>query len=477
MDVHRSFQLAGRLKASQEIIAEDRKVKSWKLWVWILGQQLTGTLVFYPGLLHSSLWIVMLFPLAAPAFHRSGTFASWTFDARDLSLHMMFPKDYSAFGLAQEQRPARVFMIISMLLRVGGFLSIYPISQAMRMFDVPEDRTEVQRTVGAEALVFMICLAFGFGGWCFFSRCFFLGISNDFSGAAEADPDLQQRVENKARDLSDQMFKSELKPTFKEYVMLHVDMLLFVWDLVSDVLAAWKFFELELYAFFAFQTAIMFMATWEECRVVRRLGSVQTVYFAVVESSMRGWPTDNLLAIMMQEKMIEAIPSSLLFAVASFFLPQSGGHQLLGRDISTLLYLFSLLKALTSMYSSTKAAYVLVHLDLGRHVAMAVERLGLPSAPVTQRAAGIPAQVGPSHRQGPGPSAEVVGPTFPPGIAPPPTAPPAAPTGKTPQPAAPAQPPWAAGTIRPAIQSSFDLSMPALPPIQVGAPRRAGDKE
>ena len=54
MDVHRSFQLAGRLKASQEIIAEERKVKSWKLWVWILGQQLTGALVFWPGLFHAS---------------------------------------------------------------------------------------------------------------------------------------------------------------------------------------------------------------------------------------------------------------------------------------------------------------------------------------------------------------------------------------------------------------------------------------
>ncbi|CAE7617120.1 unnamed protein product, partial [Symbiodinium sp. CCMP2456] len=498
-----SFQLAGRLKASQEILAEGHKVKSWKLWVWILGQQLTGALVFWPGLFHASLSIVMLLLLAAPALHRSGTFVSWTFDARDLSLHMMFPRDYSAFGLAQEQRPARWFIAISVLLRLGGFLSVYPMFMAMHMFgytpeimaqaarnaDEQQAATEINGAApyaAAMALGVLFCFSgCGICGCCFLSRCFCVG--NDFSGAAEADPDLQQRVEDRARDLSDQMYKSELKPAFKEYVMLHVDMLLFVWDLVSDGLAAWKFFELELYGFFAFQTAIMFMALWEETRVVRRLGNVQTVYCAVAESSMRGWPTDILLAIMMQEKMIEAIPSSILFGFASVYLPQSGGRQLLGHDISYLLYLISLFKTFTSMYNSTKAAYVLMHLDLGRHIAAAVERLGLPSAEGPARAAGMPAQVGPSHRQGP--PADLVGPpglanySALPGIAPPPTAPPAFPP-TTPQHEAPAQLPGASRKaaprvlIRPSILSSSQRpSMAALPPIQVGAPRRPVDKE
>ncbi|CAE7819616.1 unnamed protein product [Symbiodinium sp. CCMP2592] len=478
MDVHRSFQLAGRLKASQEIIAKDHIVKSWKLWVWILGQQLTGALVFWPGLFHASLSIVMLFFLAAPAFHRSGTFTSCSFDARDLSLHMMFPRGYSAFGLAQEQRPARWFMIISVLLRLGGLLSIYPMVMAMHICGyTPEIMAQAERNAGQQqtdsdmngAVSYAVAMAFGvmfcvsgcgICGCCVLSRCFCTG--NDFSGAAEADPDLQQRVEDRARDLSEQMRKSELKPASSQYVMLHVDMLLFVWDFVSDGLAAWKFFELELYGFFAFQVAIIFMALWEETRVVRRVGNLQTVYCAVAESSR------------------------ILFGFASVYLPQSGGLQLLGHDVSYLLYLFSLFKTFTSMYSSTKAAYVLMHLDLGRHIAVAVEHLGLRSAPGTVEEAGITAQVGPSHRQEP--PAQLVGPAaiansgLPPGVAPPPTHAPAFPAPVTLQHAAPAQPSAsqraaARFSIRPALSSSLRLSTAPLPPIQVGAPRRPVDKE
>ena len=445
----------------------------------------------------------MLFLLAAPAFHRSGTFTSWTFDARDLSLHMMFPRGYSAFGLAQEQRPARCFMIISVLLRLGGLLSIYPMVMAMHSFGyTPELMAQAERkaeqqqadsdmsgavsyaTAMAFGVMFCVC-GCGICGCCVLSRCFCVG--NDFSGAAEADPGLQQRVEDRARDLSEQMRKSELKPALKEYVMLHLDMLLFVWDFVSDGLAAWKFFERELYGFFAFQVAIIFMALWEETRVVRRVGNLRTVYCAVAESSMRGWPTDNLLAILMQEKMIEAIPSSILFGFASVYLPQSGGLQLLGHDMSYLLYLFSLFKTFTSMYSSTKAAYVLMHLDLGRHIAIAVERLGLPSAPGTVQEAGITAQVGPSHRQGP--PVQLVGPAalansaFPPGVAPPPTHAPAFPPPITLQHAAPAQPAASQRaaprfSTRPALSSSRRPSTAPLPPIQVGAPVRGPvDKE
>ena len=49
-----SFELAGRLKASQEIIKADHTDKSDKLWVWILGQNVTFPAVFTPVLIHPS---------------------------------------------------------------------------------------------------------------------------------------------------------------------------------------------------------------------------------------------------------------------------------------------------------------------------------------------------------------------------------------------------------------------------------------
>ncbi|CAE7447103.1 RE1, partial [Symbiodinium sp. CCMP2456] len=382
-----SFKLAGRLKASQEIIAEHHKVKSWKLWLWLLGQGLTAGLVFWPSVFHSSLSIVMLFLLAAPAFHR----------------------DYSALGLAEEQRPARWFLTISMLLRVGVFLSFYPLTRAMHVFGRTPEFVAQDAPNADQQQVSFGAMAFGIDDWLilclllwmlFLSRCFC--VRNDFSGAAEADPNLQKRIEGRARELSEQMRKSELPPTWKEYVMLHVDILLFVWDFVSDGLAAWKYFELELYGFLVFQIAIIFMTLWEETRVCRRLGTVLTVYSAVAESSMLGWPTDNLLAILMQEKMIEAFPSLMLLSFASSYLPQSGGRQLLGYDITYLWLAFTVFKVFTGIYSFTKAAYVLMHLDLDRHIAVHVERLGLPSAPSTTHSAGIPAQelhlLPPPHR-------------------------------------------------------------------------------
>lgn len=52
--MHTSFELAGRLKASQEIIKADHMDKSCKLLVWILGQNTTFALVFLPCFFHPS---------------------------------------------------------------------------------------------------------------------------------------------------------------------------------------------------------------------------------------------------------------------------------------------------------------------------------------------------------------------------------------------------------------------------------------
>ena len=340
-------------------------------------------------------------------------------------------------------------------------------------------------------------------GCCFFSRCFCVG--NDFSGAAEVDLAMQERIEDRARILSEQMRKSELKPTWKEYVMLHVDMMLFAWDFVSDGLAAWSLFNLEMYGFFACYLVIILMTLWEESRVMRKLGSVCTVYHAVAESIFRGWPTDNLFAILMQEKMIEAILSWLLF-VTLYQHQGLSSRYLLGYDITNYVLV---LKTLTCYFGSAKAAYVLLHLDLDGHIADAVDSLGLPSAPSRQHSSGMPAQPTQVPHLGQRPPAQLVGPAvladfparppgitprsvaptpaFPPGIVPPPSAPtPSAPfsqeKGSKHMPAqespnGPVAVPMQTQERPAEASASLRLSMPPLPPIQVGAPRGAVDQE
>ena len=458
---------------------------------------------------------MMLVLLAVPALHRAGSFFSGTFDARDVSLHMIFPKDYSAFGLASEQKPARGFVTISVMLRLGGSLSLFPLFVAPDMFGFTLYGHSTQNSVLPEYddgdINFTLALAFELGflaficvsccAWCFLPQCFCVG--NDFSGAAEADRGLQERVDDRARILAARMREADLKPTWKEYVMLHVEMMFFAWDFVSDGLAAWKFFELELFGFFAFQLVIILMTLWEESRVVRKLG-IRAVYLAVAESSLHGWATDNLLAIMMQEKLIEAPCSSILFLLASVQLPQSAERNLFPIKI---MYLFSLFKLFTSSYSCASAAYVFMHLDLDRHIAVAMEGLELPSARGAEKSSCMPVQ--PTQAHGRPQASSSIGrtcspcrlsgtptgnytaacgsyPAFPPGIVPPPAAPtPSAPClqggGLKHMPAQerpdePVQVP--ALESRPADAStSLRLSMPPLPPIQVGAPRGAVDQE
>ena len=358
---------------------------------------------------------------------------------------MVFPRDYSAFGLAKEQRPARWFMTISVLLRVGGCLSYLPLFWAAHGLGFTpaasaqntdeQGRTaqlqdgDMSRTLAAAFNIGMIILSLSACcGCCFLSQCFC--VENDFSGAATADLALQQRIEDRARVLSAQMRSAEFKPTWKEYVMLHVNMVLFVWDFVSDGLAAWTFFQQELYGFFTVQMVIIVATLWEESRVVRRLG-VRAVYHAVAESSSRGWASDTLLSIILQEKIIEAVPSSMLFGFASLYSQPAERRQLLGYDITLAYTIFTMFKIATSTYGSVNAAYVLMHLDLDRHIADAVERVGLPKAPRTGH------QGMPSHRP---PPAELVGPAVraeipgvPPGSAPTPA--PAAFPGIAPTPA------------------------------------------
>ena len=478
---------------------------------------------------------MMLLLLAVPALQRAGSFSSGTFDARDFSLHMVFPRDYSAFGLATEQMPARRFITISVMLRLGGLLSYLPLfvdadaygfttylsaalseqgSEQLQLFrdqqaeqvrrlqykenaqSVDSYRDINSALVQAFGVAYFAFLCISGCGCCFLSQGFCVG--NDFSGAAAADLALQERIDDRARILAARMREGDLKPTWKEYVRLHADMLLFAWDFVSDGLALWQFFELELFWLFAFQLVIILTTLWEESRVVRKLG-IRAAYRAVAESSSHGWATDNLMAIMMQEKLIQAPPSSILFEFASLHLPESAGRHLLGIDF---MFLFSRFKMFTSSFSSAWAAYVLMHLDLDRHIVVAVEGLGLPSARGGEKSSGMPVQPSQAHGPGHKPPAQLVGPAvlmdppafpprkitprhvapapaFPPEIAPCPATPPqSAPClqggGLKHMPAqeSPVQDPAASSCIH--KSKAFHASQP---PIQVGAPRGAADQE
>ena len=245
-------------------------------------------------------------------------------------------------------------------------------------------------------------------GWCSLSRC--MCQENEFSGAAPADPVLQQRIAERAEELSTRMRTSQLKPTWKEYILLHVEMVSFFFDLASDGLCAWRFFELKFYWLFGFQAGIIIFTFWAQSRVMRKLGDICAWYHAFAESSNRGWPTDTYLSIVVQEKLVEAPLASMLSAYAVMWLPPPTG---------TYDALLMVGKTLTSTYSSCKSAYNLLH--LGPHLDAVVKKL----EPLHGRyAARLQAQRGQAP-QPPSAPPQVVGhlppaayPLFPPGIQP-----------------------------------------------------------
>ena len=206
--------------------------------------------------------------VAALALHRSGAFAPCKADVRALPLNMIFPQDYSAFGLAQAQRPARMFFIMTFVLSMMGLVAacyVFYVSSnpdAISVFtpELIQARQQLQQQLQLQArmegeqdmstttvhpmimkatdvlqpvLLVATFLLFCLGSllyvtvcmWCVMSRCFCA--ANDFSGAAVADTVLQQRISDEARELSTRISSFQRKPLFKERALLYLDMAFF----------------------------------------------------------------------------------------------------------------------------------------------------------------------------------------------------------------------------------------------------------
>lgn len=118
--------------ASHQILAEEQKFKSWKVWFSILGLSLTVRDLSMIGRVHFGVYLGVLAVMYTLAGHRAGLFASRNRckdGLRLLSLKLLHPENYSAFGLSQQQTPARAFIVICLLLRtlggIGGQLYIF----------------------------------------------------------------------------------------------------------------------------------------------------------------------------------------------------------------------------------------------------------------------------------------------------------------------------------------------------------------
>ena len=364
---------------------------------------------------------------------------------RPAPLYVIFPQNYSAFGLAKGQRPARVFMVILALLGLPGVGMIF---QAF----IITDPSFVGWT--AEGALFFRIGMWGAAlfscGWYMLSGCFFC--APRFSGAALADRSLQERIASKSEILSGKMASKQEKPNWMEYGMLHLEMLLFAADFVSDGLAGWQFLQGEMYVLFALQLGIVLVSLWAETRQMRRHGNLMTWCRAFTESSRYGWPTDEFLAIMLMEKSVEAPLTFLLqgYAVWAVSLQAMATE---GRSVA-----FFHGKLALAAFGVAKGAYVLIHLDLARHLhavqedAAAILGAAAPTAPsnlVSPPAVELPPAMADAQPAAPQSGAQDAG-AFPPGLSPPPPR----------------------------------ASMPPLPPlpglegvIQVGKPRGFVDRE
>ena len=303
-----------------------------------------------------------------------------------LSLQMFFPKDYSALGLAKHQRPARKFMCASMLLKmfcaIAWIILFIGTKYGLLSFSQPESQEwpRFQTTGLVTALVVflwyivLLMLQLAFIMYFIYSGCFC--VPTRFSGAADINLAVQEQVDQKAKIIESQLQQGKVKASTLDRVMLHVDMLFFAFDFISDGFAAWKYFELEMYGLCGTQIGILILAIAAETRVFRNFRKHrQSGFFqAFIESSQAGHGTDEYLCIMMREKSVEAPLSFLLTSYAVLWVPSSIAIEstLVPSQIRTIsksgeaFMIYITIKSVLGAYSTVKAAYVMMHLDLER---------------------------------------------------------------------------------------------------------------
>jgi len=302
-----------------------------------------------------------------------------------LSLQMFFPKDYSALGLAKHQRPARKFMCASMLLKMFCAIAWIILSIGAKYgltFSQPEsqDVPSFQTTGPVPALVVtllyivMFALLSAFIMYFIYAGCFC--VPTRFSGAADINLAVQEQIDQKAKIIESQLQQGKVKASTLDRVMLHVDMLFFAFDFISDGFAAWKYFELEMYGLCGTQIGILILALVAETRVFRNFRKHrQSGFFqAFIESSQAGHGTDEYLCIMMREKSVEAPLSFLLSSYAAMWIPSSIAIEsnLVPSQIRTIsrsgeaFLIYTVIKMVLGAYGTVKAAYVMMHLDLER---------------------------------------------------------------------------------------------------------------
>eukprot|EP00434_Breviolum_minutum_P004546 symbB.v1.2.004009.t1/scaffold225.1/size261367/10 len=390
----KTFVITSRLKASQQITAEDveLRLQSRKLWFCLVGETISLSMFTLLGQFHVAFYLGAIVILIILAWDRAyllncdcGFLANLN-RLNALSLQMFFPKDYSALGLAKHQRPARKFMCASMLLKmfcaIATIILFIGTEYGLLTFSQPESQERPRfQTTGlltdlCETLYYIVILTFqlAFIMYFIYAGCFC--VPTRFSGAADINLAVQEQIDQKAKVFASQLQKGEMKASTLDRVMLHVDMFFFAFDFISDGFAAWKYFELEMYGLCATQIGILILAIVAETRVFRNLRKHrQSGFFgAFIESSQAGHGTDEYLCIMMREKSVEAPLSFLLSSYAAMWIPSSIAIEsnLVPSQIRTIsrsgeaFLIYTVIKMVLGAYGTVKAAYVMMHLDLER---------------------------------------------------------------------------------------------------------------
>ena len=390
----KTFLITSRLKASQQIIAEDidLRLQSRKLWLCLVGEEVSLSIPSVLGQFHVGFYLGAIVILIILAWDRAGLlnfhcgFLANLNRLNALSLQMFFPKNYSALGLAEHQRPARKFICASVLLKISCGIGWVLLFVGTRYGPLTFSQPEAQEMPPSQATrpiivvislfwsIVLISILLAQIMWLVYAGCFC--VPTRFSGAADINLAAQEQIAQKAKIIESQLQKGEIKASTLDRVMLHVDMLLFAFDFITDAFGAWKYFELELYGLCTTQIGILILAIVAETRVFRNFRKHrQSGFFqAFIESSQAGLGTDEYLCIMLREKSVEAPLSLLLTSYAAMWVPSSIAieSKMVPSQIRTIsrsgeaFMIYTTIKLVLGVYGTVKAAYMMMHLDLER---------------------------------------------------------------------------------------------------------------
>ena len=357
---------------------------------------------------------------------------------RTASLAMIFPENYSAFGLAAKQQPAKWFVSLALIVRLMPFgvlacrvwweRQVTPVQILdglwgmagnvwMSDFAVYLESfrtapfTEQMNILVVGVLVCFISAPLYGGAVLLFCSFIWPSAAKDIFGVAEKNIDLQERAAREARKLSNHFVARGGQASWKERSSVCMSIFFYIMDFFLDANCAMQLWNIELYVFFTLQLVVIFTALLVQSRLLRRQGGWKALGQGLCDSWQFGLPADTLLLVTVREKTVEA-PLSFLLQSCAFYhmytekMRRADGVGVDQREAETLELTSFAVSMIFSLYGMTSAAYVHMHLDVGHHLeALEASLSQLPDSQSNDLAPVMPEEI----IQGPALSPSLVG--------------------------------------------------------------------